>query len=151
MKNTSIPLSVRHKLIECSMMKNYMTMGAPAKGKNPEGDIMGTASPPFPGEEVIMSIYGGPVPYESRRKIKLTSRTVNAISPTTMEYLRWSESPITFDWIDHPNNIPKPGRFPLIVHLLIGTTRFTKANMDGGSGLNLMYLNTFEGLGLTRN
>jgi hypothetical protein len=29
-------------------------------------------------------------------------------------------------------------------------TRLTKALMDGGSGLNLMYLNTFEGLGLTQ-
>jgi hypothetical protein len=27
-------------------------------------------------------------------------------------------------------------------------TQRTKAIMDGGSGLNLMYLNTFEGLGL---
>jgi hypothetical protein len=29
------------------------------------------------------------------------------------------------------------------------TTRLTKALMDGGSGLNLMYLDTFEGLRLT--
>jgi hypothetical protein len=29
---------VRHKLKECSMMKNYMTMRAFTKGKNPEGD-----------------------------------------------------------------------------------------------------------------
>jgi hypothetical protein len=30
-------------------------------------------------------------------------------------------------------------------------TRLTKATMDGGIGLNLMYLDTFEGLGLTRD
>jgi hypothetical protein len=30
-------------------------------------------------------------------------------------------------------------------------TWLTKALMDGGSGLNLMYLDTFEGLGLTRD
>jgi hypothetical protein len=30
-------------------------------------------------------------------------------------------------------------------------TRLTKTLMDGGSGLNLMYLNTFEGLGLARD
>jgi hypothetical protein len=29
-------------------------------------------------------------------------------------------------------------------------TRLTKSLIDGGSGLNLMYLDTFEGLGLTR-
>jgi hypothetical protein len=66
------------------------------------------------------------------------------------EYLRWSESPITLDQTDHSDSIPKPGRFPLIINPLVGTTRLTKALMDGGSGLNLMYLDTFEGLGLTR-
>jgi hypothetical protein len=34
---------------------------------------------------------------------------------------------------------------------LVRMTRVTKALMDGGSGLNLMYLNTFKGLGLTRD
>jgi hypothetical protein len=51
--------------------------------------------------------------------------------------------------MDHPDSVPKLERFPLIVDLLVRTTRFTKALMDGGSGLNLMYLNTFVGLGLT--
>jgi hypothetical protein len=53
--------------------------------------------------------------------------------------------------MDHPNGIPKSGRFPLIVDQLVGMTQLTKALMDGGSGLNLMYLDTFEGLGLTRD
>jgi hypothetical protein len=53
--------------------------------------------------------------------------------------------------MDHLNRIPKPGRFPLIVNPLVGMTWLTKALMDGGNGLNLMYLNTFEGLGLTQD
>jgi hypothetical protein len=52
--------------------------------------------------------------------------------------------------MDHPDSIPKPGRFPLIVDPLVRTTQLTKNLMDGGSGLNLMYLDTFEGLGPTR-
>jgi hypothetical protein len=51
--------------------------------------------------------------------------------------------------MDNPDSIPKSGRFPLIVNLLVGTSWLTKALMDEGSGLNLMYLDTFEGLGLT--
>jgi hypothetical protein len=35
-----------------------------------------------------------------------------------------------------------------MVDLLVGTTRVTKALMDGGSDPNLMYLDTFEGWGL---
>jgi hypothetical protein len=71
------------------------------------------------------------------------SQAVNAISLATPEYLHWSESPITFDRIDHLNSIPKLERFPLIVYTLVGTTQLTKALMDRGSGLNFMYLNTF--------
>jgi hypothetical protein len=51
--------------------------------------------------------------------------------------------------LDHLDIIAKLGRFPLIVDALVGTTRLTNALMDGGSGLNLIYLNMFEGLGLT--
>jgi hypothetical protein len=132
-------------------MKTYMTMGGFTKGKKPEGDIAGKAATPFPEEKAVMLIYSGPALHESRRKPKLTSRVVNAIGLSTLEYVRWSESPITFDRMDHPGNIPKPERFPLIVEPLVGTTWLTKALMDGGSGLNLMYLNSFEGLGLTQD
>jgi hypothetical protein len=30
--------------------------------------------------------------------------------------MRWSKSRITFDQTDHPDSIPKPRRFPLIVN-----------------------------------
>jgi hypothetical protein len=53
--------------------------------------------------------------------------------------------------MEHPDSIPKPGKLPLIIDPLVGTTRLTKALMDGGNGLNLMYLATFEGLGLTQD
>jgi hypothetical protein len=44
------------------MMKNYMTSEALTKGKKPEGDLGGKATP-IPEEEAVMSIYGGPVPH----------------------------------------------------------------------------------------
>jgi hypothetical protein len=133
------------------MMKNYRTTRTFARSKKPNGDSSGKATIPFPEEKVVMSFYSGPNPHESRRKLKLTSQAINAVSTTVLEYLRWSEFLITFDQTDHPNSIPKPGRFPLIVDLLVRTTWLTNALMDGGSGLNLMYLDTFEGLGLTRD
>jgi hypothetical protein len=88
---------VRHKLKEYIMINNYMTTRAFTNDKKPEGDLAGKAAIPFPEEKAAMSIYGRPAPHESRRKFKLTSQAVNAISPATLEYLRWSESPITFD------------------------------------------------------
>jgi hypothetical protein len=102
-------------------MKNYMTMGALAKRKKPEGDPTGKAIVPF-HEKAVMSIYSGPIPHKSQHKHKLTSRAVNAVSSSTLEYLHWSEFPNTFDQMDHPDNISKPGRLPLIVDPLVGTT-----------------------------
>jgi hypothetical protein len=53
--------------------------------------------------------------------------------------------------MDHPDSIPKLGRFPRIFDPLVGTTWLTKGLMHGGSCLNLMYLDTLEGLGLTQD
>jgi hypothetical protein len=44
------------------MMKNFMTMGALSKVKKPKGDWGRKGPPPFPEEEVLMSIYGRPAP-----------------------------------------------------------------------------------------
>jgi hypothetical protein len=64
-------------------------------------------------------IYGGHDSYESRRKQKLTTQEVIVVPPTTLEYLKWSKVPITFNCSDHPDFIPKPGRYPLIVSLIV--------------------------------
>jgi hypothetical protein len=133
------------------MMKNYMTTGNLARNKKPEGDLAWKATAPFLEEKAIMLIYDGLAPHESRHKLKFTGRAINSVSTVVLEYLRWSESPITFDRMDHPGSIPKPGKFPLIIDPLVGTSQFTKPRMDGGSGLNLKYLDTFEGLGLTQD
>jgi hypothetical protein len=50
-----------------------------------------------------------------------------------------------------PEFCPEVGKIPPTVNSLVRTTPLTKSLMYGGSGLNLMYLNTFEGLGLARN
>jgi hypothetical protein len=41
------------------------------------------------------------------------------VGPVTPEYLKCSEVPNTFDRSDHSDFIPKLGRYPLIVNLII--------------------------------
>jgi hypothetical protein len=55
----------------------------------------------------------------SPRKQKLIAWEVIAVSPATLEYFKWCEVPITFDRSDHPEFVPKLGRFPLIVSPII--------------------------------
>ena len=66
-------------------------------------------------------------------------------------FLRWSESAITFDRTDHLESIPQPGRYPLVVNPIIGTKRLTEVLMDGGSGLNIMYIETLDAMGIDRS
>jgi hypothetical protein len=35
-------------------------------------------------------------------------------------YLDWSDKPITFDQGDHPDYVPNPRRYPLVVDPIIG-------------------------------
>lgn len=44
---------------------------------------------------------------------------VNAIVSVVPTYLQLSERAITFNMGEHPNNIPDPGRYPLIIDPLI--------------------------------
>jgi hypothetical protein len=126
-----------------------MTMKSLARIMKLEGSSVGKEATHFLVEKSIMSIYYGLALHKSCRNLKLTGRMINFVSMAVPEYLRWSGSPITFEWMEHMDSIPKLGRFLLIVDPLVGTTRLTKALMDGCSGLNLMYLDTFQGLGLT--
>ena len=60
--------------------------------------------------------------------------------------LSWSESLITFDQRDHPSHIARLGRYPLIVDPIIRKKRLTKVLMDGGSGLNILYVDTLDAM-----
>ena len=70
--------------------------------------------------------------------------------PAAPPFLRWSESAITFDRTDHPKSVPQPGRYPLVVDSIIGKKWLTKVLMDGGSGLNIMYAETLDAMGIDR-
>jgi hypothetical protein len=57
---------------------------------------------------------------------------------------------ITFDHDDHPDYVPNPGVYPLVVDPIIANTRLTKVLMDGGSSLNIIYAQTLDLLGIKR-
>jgi hypothetical protein len=62
----------------------------------------------------------------------------------TPEYLRWTEVPITFDRGDHPDFIPKPWWYSLVVYPIIHDVKLNRVLVDGGSSLNLLFLKTFD-------
>jgi hypothetical protein len=70
---------------------------------------------------------------------------------TKPSYLKWLEVPITFDRKDHPDTVPQPGSYPLVVAPLFKTRRIHKVQMDGGSGINVLYASTLDDMGIRRS
>ncbi|XP_066385221.1 uncharacterized protein [Miscanthus floridulus] len=66
-------------------------------------------------------------------------------------FLSWSESLVTFDQRDHPSHMARPGRYPLFVDPIIHKKRLTKVLMDGGSGLNILYVDTLDAMHIPRS
>ena len=56
------------------------------------------------------------------------------------------ESPITFDQRDHPSCVARPGRYQLVIDPIVRKKRLTKVLMDGGSGLNILYIDTLDAM-----
>jgi hypothetical protein len=107
------------------------------KTEDPKGD--------FPeGHKEINYIYGGPESYESMRKQKLTAWEVMPVSPSIPEYLKWFEVPITFDYSDHPDFVPKPGWYPLIVNPIVKDVKLNWVLVDGHGSLNILFFKTFD-------
>src|SRR5437762_10343912 len=96
-------------------------------------------------------IYGGSDAHESKRKQKLTAREINAITPATPKYLKWSEAPITFSRADHPDHVPHPERYPLVLDPIVRTVKLNRALIDGGSGLNILFAKTLDEMKIPRS
>jgi hypothetical protein len=96
-------------------------------------------------------IYDGQVANASARHRKQEHREVCSVKVVVPAYLDWSDKPITFDRGDHPDFVPSPGRYPLIVDPIIGNVRLSKVLMDGGSSLNIIYAETLELLGVDQS
>jgi hypothetical protein len=75
--------------------------------------------------------------------------SLNATLPKIRQYVRWSEVPVHWSHDDHPEHIPD-GYYAMVVCPVIHGYEFSKCLMDGGSNLNIMYVETLTKLGLTK-
>src|ERR671937_707272 len=96
-------------------------------------------------------IYGGPSTQRTPRQRKKERREIFSVQVATPHYLDWSDAPITFDRDDHPDHVVRPGTYPLFVDPIIINTRFSKVLMDGGSSLNIIYMETLDLLGIKKS
>jgi hypothetical protein len=142
---------VKHTLEECDMLRRYFIKAGPSieGGKN-QGNSKkgGDKDEEFPEVRDCFMIYDGQVANASARHRKQERREVCSVKVAAPVYLDWSDKPITFDQGDHPDYVPSPGRYSLIVDPVISNARLTKVLMDGGSSLNIIYAKTLGLLGI---
>jgi hypothetical protein len=93
-------------------------------------------------------IFRGSPARPSRRREKLIQREVFNTDVAKPSYLKWSEVLITFDREDHPDHVPHPGSYSLVVDPLFKSKRIHKVLMDGGSGINVLYASTLDDMGI---
>jgi hypothetical protein len=133
------------------MLRRYFhKVGSPAgDGKGQDNHKKeGDKAEEFTEVHGCFMIYGGQVGNASARHRKQERREVCSVKVAAPVYLDWSDKPITFDQGDHPDCVPSPGRYPLVVYPIIGNARLTKVLMDGGSSLNIIYAETLGLLGI---
>jgi hypothetical protein len=133
------------------MLRRYFNKAGPSAegGKDQGNNKKGSdKEEEFPEVRNCFMIYGGQMANASAQHRKQERREVRSVKVATPVYLDWSDKPITFDQGDHPDCVPSPGRYPLVVDPVIGNARLTKVLMDGGSSLNIIYVETLGLLGV---
>ena len=91
-------------------------------------------------------IFGGSDAIYSKCQHKVRYREACVAEMAIPSFLSWPESLITLDQRDHPSHVARPGCYPLIVDPIVCKKCLTKVLMDGGSGLNILYINTLDAM-----
>ena len=66
--------------------------------------------------------------------------------------MHWFEKPISWSRADHPEVMPSPGSYALVLEATLAmkrrAVRFSRVLIDGGSSINILYRDTMEKLGI---
>ena len=117
-------LPIKHLLKDCSLMQWFLSGGSnkgeQGKEPTPTADDAEEKDDGFPTSDGCLMIFRGSAAYDSKHCQKVARHEVYMAQPATPPFLWWSESTITFDRTDHPDTIPHPGRYPLVVDPIVG-------------------------------
>ena len=92
-------------------------------------------------------IYGGDSSF-NRRNQKLVWREILKMEPAVQKPLKHIEMPITFSREDQWTSFSEPGKFSLVLDLVVAGSILTRVLIDGSSGLNLIFMSIISKMGL---
>jgi hypothetical protein len=139
--------------------RNYRKGGRKGGYQKPQGTQANAAEKNnnLPDEEpggyqaprgAMACILGGAQAPKSNNQFKQFARELNAALPgvETSRPLKWSQYTIAFDAKDHPKSTKTVGTLPLVCTPTINNIAVGKTLIDGGAGLNVISVETFETL-----
>jgi hypothetical protein len=151
---------MRHTLCNCRDFKHSVGNGRPFQPLPPPPPRGGPGEPRQPQQQEggggeafpcvdgeVNVIFGGHGSQESKRQQKLNDRQILVAATGPPAPYRWSKHPITFTRADQWLNFDHPGKYPLLVDLVIRESRVKKVLVDGGSSINVTFPRTLQGLG----
>ena len=127
----------------------------PPAGPPPPAPQLPTARPAvgavhdeFPDEHAAYVIFTSQP--EGQRSRRQEYQEVNVVATNPAEHMHWSEKPISWSRADHPEVMPSPGSYALVLDATLATdrraARFSRMLIDGGSSINILYCDTLEKL-----
>jgi hypothetical protein len=99
-------------------------------------------------KNVINIIFGGDDGFPSKRAQKLTLREILSVEPAMIRTLRYSEVLISFSRDDQWTSFSESGKFPLVLDPVVAGSQLNRVLINGGSGLNLLFMSTLKKMGL---
>jgi hypothetical protein len=152
---------MRHTLRNCRDFKHSVGNGRPFQPLPPPPPRGGPGEPRKPQQqegggggaflrvdEEVNVIFGGHGSQESKRQQKLNDRQILVAATGPPALYRWSEHPITFTQADQWLNFDHPGKYRLLVDLVIRESRVKNVLVDRGSSINVTFPRTLQGLGV---
>jgi hypothetical protein len=146
-----------HAAIDCyHLRRTFSNSGGGKKNKKPADkeleddnhDDQGRNLKFQDASKVVNVIFREDEDFSSKRDQKLLLREIMSIEPAVPRPLRWSEVPISFSRDDQWPSFSEPGNFPLVLNPVVAEVKLTKVLIDGGSGLNLIFVSTLRKMGL---
>ena len=75
----------------------------------------------FPDEHAAYVVFTSQI--EDKRSRRRQHQEVNAVASSNPEFMHWSERPISWSRADHPEVMPSPGSYALVLDVTLATER----------------------------